>query len=113
MKLKSELYKKEQDELCNKIINILQLDNDNSVILYELDNDNNKKQNIMSLIPELRKYFSFTKIIGINEPDKAKRPYLSIVRQITKKKYKMNSYDFRIKKDDNEIRTKKYIFSLL
>lgn len=109
MKLKSELYKKEQDELCNKIINILQLDN-NLMILYELDNDENKKQNIMNLIPDLRKYFSFTKIIGINEPTKAKRPYLSIIRQITKKRYKMNSYDYRIKKDNTEIRTKKYIF---
>jgi len=39
MKLKSILYKKEKDELVDKIINILELDNENSIILYNLDND--------------------------------------------------------------------------
>ena len=39
MKLKSILYKKEQYELVNKIINILELDNENSIILFNLDND--------------------------------------------------------------------------
>jgi hypothetical protein len=39
MKLKSVLYKKEQDEICDKIISILNLDGDKSITLYELDND--------------------------------------------------------------------------
>lgn len=39
MKLKSILYKKEQNKLVNKIINILELDNENSIILFNLDND--------------------------------------------------------------------------
>jgi hypothetical protein len=46
MKLKSILYKKEQDEIINKIIDILVLDNNNSIILYELDNDKIKQDNI-------------------------------------------------------------------
>jgi len=114
MKLKSLLYKQEQDELINKIIDILELDNENSIILYNLDNDQNKKNKILELIPEIRKYYSFSTIIGAFEPTKAKRPYLSIIKQITKSKYKINSYDYRIKQDDKEdIRTKKYIFELL
>ena len=109
MKLKSILYKKEQDELVYKIINILVLDNENSIILFNLDNDK-----ILELIPEIRKYYSFSTIIGASEPTKAKRPYLSIIRQLTKSKYKLNSYDYRIKQDGKEdIRTKKYIFDLL
>jgi hypothetical protein len=113
MKLKSLLYKQEQEEIINKIINILELDNDNSIILYNLDNDHNKQNKILELIPEIRKYYSFSTIIGASEPDKAKRPYLSIIKQITKSKYKINSYDYRIKQDDREdIRTKKYIFEL-
>lgn len=45
---------------------------------------------------------------------KAKRPYLSINRQLTKRKYKLNSYNYKIKQDDKEdIRIKKYIFELL
>ena len=114
MKLKSILYKNEQNEIIDKIINILNLDNMNSIILYELDNDKNKQDKILELIPEIRKYYSFSTIIGASEPMKAKRPYLSIIRQLTKSKYKLNSYDYRIKQDGKEdIRTKKYIFELL
>jgi hypothetical protein len=113
MKLKRILYKKEQAELVDKIVNILELDNDNSIILYNLDNDKAKQQKILDLIPDIRKYYSFTTIIGASEPAKAKRPYLSIIRQLTKSKYKLNSYDYRIKQENKEdIRTKKYIFEL-
>jgi hypothetical protein len=114
MKLKSILYKKEQDELLNKIINILELDNENSIILYNLDNDKIKQDKILKLIPEIRKYYRFSTIIGASEPTKTKRPYLSIIRQLTKSKYKLNSYDYRIKQDGkDDIRTKKYIFESL
>ena len=41
MRLKTELYKEEQDEIINKIIEILELDTNNSIVLYDLDNDNN------------------------------------------------------------------------
>jgi len=110
MKLKSILYKKEQDEIIDNIINILELDGKNSIILYNLDNDKEKQKKILKLIPNIRKYFSFSMIIGASEPTKAKRPYLSIIRQLTKSKYKMTSYDFRIKQNRKEIRTKKYVF---
>ena len=114
MKLKSILYKKEQDEIVDKIINILELDNENSIILYNFDNDKTKQDKILELIPEIRKYYSFSTIIVASEPTKAKRPYLSIIRQLTKSKYKLISYDYRIKQDDKEdIRTKKYVFELL
>jgi len=103
MKLKSILYKKEQDELVDKIINILKLDDENSIILFNLDNDKIKQDKILELIPEIRKYYSFSTIIGASEPTKAKRPYLSIIRQLTKSKYKLNSYDYRIKEDGEKI----------
>ena len=112
MKLKSILYKKEQNELIDKIINILELDNENSIILYNIDNDKTKQDKILELIPEIRKYYSFSTIIGASEPEKTKRFYLSIIRQLTKNKFNMLSCDYRVKKDDNsEIRTKKYIFT--
>jgi hypothetical protein len=105
MKLKSILYKKEQDEIINKIIDILVLDYNNSIILYELDNDKIKQDKILELIPDIRKYFSFTSVIGASEPDKAKRPYLSIIRQLTKSKYNMLSCDYRIKEEGKGMRT--------
>ncbi len=111
MRLKSELYKDEQIELINRLINIINLDDDNSLILYELDSDETKKQEILDLIPDIKKYFSFTSIIGASEPEKAKRPYLSIIKQLLKSKYTIISSDYRIKdNNDNEIRTKKYFF---
>ena len=55
---------------------------------------------MLELIPEIRKYYSFSTIIGASEP--------------TKSKYKLNSYDYRIKQYGKEdIRTKKYVFELL
>jgi hypothetical protein len=42
MRLKSELYKQEQDEITDKIIEILELDDENSIILYNLDNNKEK-----------------------------------------------------------------------
>ena len=59
MKLKSELYKKEQEDITDKIINILELDN-NSILLYNLDSDKIKQDKILELIPDIRKYYSFT-----------------------------------------------------
>jgi len=38
MRLKSELYKKEQDEIIFEIIRILDLEHKNTYTLHELDN---------------------------------------------------------------------------
>jgi hypothetical protein len=47
MRLKSELYKKEQDEITDKIISILDLENKNTYTLYELDkNEENQNEKI-------------------------------------------------------------------
>ena len=58
MRLKSLLYKKEQDEIVDKIIDILDMD-DNTITLYDLDNDSTKTGKIMDMIPVMRKYYSF------------------------------------------------------
>jgi hypothetical protein len=110
MRLKNELYKKEQNEILDKIIDILKLDKDGCIILHEIDQDKNKQKKIMELIPDIRKYFSFTLIYGATKPDKAKRPYLSIIKSITKTRFKIMSCDHRYKKDGEIIRTKKYVF---
>jgi hypothetical protein len=109
MRLKSELYKNEQIQIMNQIIDILQLDDDNGFILYDLDNNIDKQTKIMELIPIIRKYFTFRNIIGAKNPEQAKRPYLSIIKHIVKLQYKMLSCDYRLKINDVEIRTKKYI----
>ena len=53
MRLKSELYKKEQDDIINKIITILDLENKNAYTLYELDNNKEIQKQIMVLMHQL------------------------------------------------------------
>lgn len=110
MRLKSQLYQKEQEQIIDNIINILELDDKNSITLYELENDEHKVMSLMALIPILRKYFAFNSIKAISEPDRIKRPWLSIIRQITKSQYEMVSCDYRIEIEGNKIRTKRYFF---
>ncbi len=110
MRTKKEVYKKEQDDIIDEIINILDLNEEKTITLYELDNDKEKQTKLMNLIPKIRKYYSFNNIKAVGEPTKIKRPWLSIIKQITKSKYKITRKDHRIKKDDKIIRTIIYSF---
>jgi hypothetical protein len=112
MNLKSILYRQEQEEIIERIIYILHLDNNKSISLYGLDNDIEKQNKIMDMIPEIRKFFSFSTIIGASEPHRAKRPYLSIIKQLCKKKYDISVQDCRIKVDGKDVRSKRYVFVL-
>ena len=110
MRLKSELYKKEQEEIVNKIITILDLENKTEYTLYELDKNEEIQKQIMSLIPEIRKYYSFNGIKAVGEPTKIKRPWLSIIKHLIKPKYKMVSLDYHFTENGKHIRTQKYHF---
>ena len=110
MRLKSELYKKEQDEIIEKIITILDLENKNTYTLYELDKNEEIQNKIMELIPEIRKWFSFNGIKAVGEPNKIKRPWLSIIKQLTKTKYNMASLDYHFTENGKHIRTQMYNF---
>lgn len=112
MRLKSELYKKEQEEIVDKIIKILDLENKTEYTLYELDKNEEIQKQIMELIPEIRKYYSFNGIKAVGEPSKIKRPWLSIIKHLIKKKYNMISLDYHFTENGNNIRTQKYYFEL-
>jgi vacuolar-type H+-ATPase catalytic subunit A/Vma1 len=115
MRLKSELYKKEQEEIVDKIITILDLENNNVINLCDLDSDINKQKQIMELIPEIRKYYSFNGIKAVGEPNKIKRPWLSIIKHLIKEKYNLESKEYRFfnEKKNKYLRTQKYIFTKL
>lgn len=110
MRLKSELYKKEQEDIVDKIVKILDLENKTEYTLYELDKNEEIKDKIMELIPEIRKYYSFNGIKAVGEPSKIKRPWLSIIKHLIKQKYNMVSLDYHFTEDGNHIRTQKYQF---
>ena len=111
MRLKSELYKKEQEEIVNKIISILDLENKSEYTLNELDKNEEIQKQIMELIPEIRKYYSFNGIKAVGEPNKIKRPWLSIIKHLIKKKYNMISLDYHFTEDGTHIRTQMYNFT--
>jgi hypothetical protein len=113
MRLKSELYKKEQEEIVDKIIKILDLENKTKYTLYELDQNEEIQKQILKLIPEIRKYYSFNGIKAVGEPNKIKRPWLSIIKHLIKMKYNMVSLDYHFTEDGNHIRTQKYCFELI
>ena len=55
MRLKTELYAKEQDDTIDKIIQIIGITTEkNTITLYEIDNNEIIKQQLMELIPEIR-----------------------------------------------------------
>jgi hypothetical protein len=112
MRLKSELYKKEQEEIVEKIVKILDLENKTEYTLYELDKNEEIQKQIMTLIPEIRKYYSFNGIKAVGEPSKIKRPWLSIIKNLLKSKYTIESKEYRFfnEKENKYLRTQKYIF---
>jgi len=110
MRLKSELYKKEQDEIIEKIITILDLENKNTYTLYELDNNEEIQKQIMELIPEIRKWFSFNGIKAVGQPQKIKRSWLSIIKHLIKSKYNIKSVDYHFTENGKHIRTQMYNF---
>ena len=112
MRLKSELFKKEQDAIIEKIINILDLKNKTEYTLYELDKNEEIQNKIMELIPEIRKYYAFNNMKAVGEPSKRKRPWLCIIKQLTKAKYNIESNDFQFTENGKYIRTHKYTFIL-
>ena len=69
----------------------------------------------MELIPEIRKYYSFNGMKAVGEPNKIKRPWLSIIKHLLKNKYKIVTDEVRIvnNNDNKEIRTTKYTFILV
>ena len=111
MRLKSELYKKEQHEVIEQIIKILDLENKNTYTLYELDKNEEIQKQIMDLIPEIRKWFSFNGIKAVGEPSKIKRPWLSIIKHLIKSKYNMESLDYHFTENKKNIRTQMYDFT--
>lgn len=111
MRLKSELYKKEQEEIVDKIIKILDLENKPSYTLYELDNHFEIQNKIMELIPEIRKWYSFNNMKAVGEPEKRKRPWLSIIKNLIKNKYLIETNEIRINKGDKFLRTMEYSFN--
>jgi hypothetical protein len=81
----SEKFPIEREEICDKIISILDLDENKSFLLCELDNDIEKQNKILEMKEDIQKYFSVSCISSFRPNFDCKRPYLNIVRSILRK----------------------------
>ena len=106
----SEKYQTEREDICNKLINILQLGEDNTFLLCDLDNDIEKQNQILDMKEEIQKYFACSTISSFKPNFDCKRPYLNIVRSILRKQqYIIEINDYCIKYENGLIRkTMKY-----
>jgi hypothetical protein len=103
-------YKQEREEICKKLIDILQLDANNSFLLSELDDDTEKQSSILNMKDDIQKYFACSEISSFKPNFECKRPYLNIVRGILRKQnYLFNGISNVIKMENGESKTtKKY-----
>jgi hypothetical protein len=105
----SEKYVNEREDICKKIIEILELDN-NTFLLNELDQNIEKQTNLLNLKPEIQRVFECSTISAFKPNFNCKRPYLNLVRSILRKQsYEITGIDVLIKQENGSyIKTMKY-----
>ena len=91
----SEKFQNEREEICNKIITILDLKEEGGFLLCELDDNIEKQNKILELKEEIQKYFACSTISSFKPNFECKRPYLNIIRSILRKQnYTIENSDF-------------------
>ncbi len=73
------------------------MENKNTYTLYELDKNEEIQKQIMELIPEIRKWFAFNNMKSVGEPERIKRPWLSIIKNLLKSKYSIENKEQQFK----------------
>jgi len=106
----SEKYQTEREDICTKLINILELGEDNTFLLCDLDNDIEKQNKILGMKEEIQKCFACSTISSFKPNFECKRPYLNIIRSILRKQnYNIENGDFWLKYENGLLkRTIKY-----
>ena len=106
----SEKYQNEREDICKRLISIIELDDNKSFLLCDLDNDSEKQNKIIEMKEEIQKYFACSTISSFKPNFECKRPYLNIVRSILRQQqYIIEINDYCIKYENGFIRkTMKY-----
>jgi len=95
----SEKFINEREEICNKIIFILNLDDNGCILLSELDLDIDKQNKIIELKDNIKNYFAVSTISSFKPNFQCKRPYLNIIRSILRQQgyiFEGKDYEFKI-----------------
>jgi hypothetical protein len=109
---KIEKYQNERENILKKINLILNFnENNNSFILYELDNDIDTQNKVLDLVRDIKEYFPCSKWSFFNATSNLKKEYLSLIRSIYKYMgYTITYKTIKIKKESNIISTIIYYF---
>jgi hypothetical protein len=106
----SEKFQNEREDICNKIINILKLKEDNTFLLCDLDTDIEKQNKILEMKEDIQKYFACSTISSFKPNFECKRPYLNIIRGILRKQnYTFIGNDYTIKLNNIPKKTIRYL----
>jgi hypothetical protein len=106
-------YNEERKKLLEKMFEILEINNENNKFsLHELDSNEGKKQQILDLEPEIKKYFICGGWNCFKDPN-IKRKYLSFIKNVFKKmNYEIISVR-RLVKDNNDDKNKDTIYNVI
>jgi len=110
MRLKSELYKEEQERLRLAFFSILDIPNRLEFLAQEIENDANIIQQITSLIPGIRRYFSASPLKAFTNMSAVKRPWFSVFKFMIKDTYNLVIVDHYV--PSTKVKTRKYILQL-
>jgi hypothetical protein len=105
----SDKFQTEREQICEKLISIIELDDNNSFLLSELDENVDKQNKILEMKSEIQQYFACSTISSFKPNFECKRPYLNIIRSILRKQgYTFIGNDYTIKVNGVPMKTIKY-----
>ena len=88
---KAKHYQNEQTNIVDKIVNILNLQDNPVQELYVMDRDYVMQQKIMELSQEIEFYYNCNNLKAVTDPSRIKRPWLSIIKTLLKNHYQINT----------------------
>lgn len=106
---KNELFYEEREQVINKINHILGINNDNNILyLYDLQKDNDKKEKILALSDDVKKYFKAGDWAFFKK-EESKDNYVLLFKSVYKDMgWQLFSSNTTITRDNQKIRTTKY-----
>jgi len=110
VKIKKIRFIKERKEILEKIYNIIGINENNKMFYtHEIDNDEEKKQKIEDLIPDIKKNFSVSTWLCFNKSRNMNKKHISIVKYILKDMIiDYSSMPCKLKKNNKFINTTQY-----
>ena len=110
---KRVLHERDQKRIIGEIVNILKLQEIPVYTLDDLDNRFDIQEKIMELSSEIKMFFNCNSLKAVTDPNRIKRPWLSIIKTLLKDEYQIITEDVHVKKEGKFIHTKQYTFIYL